>query len=58
MEMNQKATRESLPPVDNNVPDCKCDEGAALRCIKQQVGENRYPINSREAERKTHGPNN
>jgi len=48
----------ALPPVDNNVPDAKCDEGAHKRCVDQQVGENRYPINSHEADHKTHGPNN
>lgn len=48
----------ALPPVDNNVPAAKCEEGAAVRCARQQTGENRYPINSRAAEEKTHGPNN
>lgn len=34
------------------------EKGAADRCAKKQTGENRFPINSHEAEHKTHGPNN
>lgn len=48
----------ALPPVDNSVPDAKCEPGTAVRCAKEQTGENRYPMNSHVAEKKEHGPNN
>jgi len=48
----------ALPPVNNEVPDAKCEEGAAVRCARQQTGENRYPINQHEADEHHHGPNN
>lgn len=55
---SQSESRTSLPPVDNNVPAAKAEEGTAVRCARQQTGENRYPINSHEESHKTHGPNN
>jgi hypothetical protein len=54
----QPECRTALPPVNNEVPAAKVDVGAAIRCAKQQTGENRYPINSHEETKKTHGPNN
>lgn len=47
----------ALPPVQQ-VVDAKEEPGTTVRCAKQQTGENRYPINSHEAEEKHHGPNN
>ena len=47
----------ALPPAQE-VKDAKCEEGTAVRLAKQQTGLNRYPINSHEADHKTHGPNN
>ncbi len=58
-EHDQKPTRVGVPAVDTHVqPEAPCEKGAAVRCAKQQTGLNRYPINSHEADHKTHGPNN
>jgi hypothetical protein len=54
----QKECRDSLPPVNNDVPAAKVVKGKALECVRQQVGENRYPINSHVGEKKEFGPNN
>lgn len=35
-----------LPPVDNNVGHATATPGVAKKCADQQVGENRYPLNS------------
>lgn len=55
---SQPEGRMGLPPVDNNVGEAKEDKGATLRCVKKQVGENRYPINSHVEEKKEYGSNN
>ncbi len=55
---SQPEGRTGLPPVDNSVLAAKDAPGTTVRCAKIQTGENRYPINSHEAEHKTHGPNN
>jgi hypothetical protein len=54
----QKENRDSLPPVDNKVPAAKEEKGKTLECVRQQVGENRYPINSHVGEKKEFGSNN
>jgi hypothetical protein len=48
----------ALPPVNNSVPDAKCEEGTCVRLGKQQRGLNRYPINEHVEKHKSHGPNN
>jgi hypothetical protein len=55
---SQPESRTSLPPVDNDVSEAKEDKGAHKRCADEQIGLNRYPINTHEEEKKTHGPNN
>lgn len=54
----QPAGRASLPPVDNNVGAAKEDKGKTLECVRQQVGDNRYPINSHVGKIKQFGSNN
>jgi hypothetical protein len=52
-------TRVGVPAEDKHVQASPTiEKGAAVRLAKQQTGENRYPINSHEANHKTHGPNN
>ncbi|VVB52088.1 Uncharacterised protein [uncultured archaeon] len=53
----QPECRESLPPSEA-VKVAEAEKGAAVRCAKQQVGENRYPINSHVEDHKSFGPNN
>lgn len=48
----------ALPPVDNNLPDAKDHPGTAVKCAKDQTGENRLPLNSHVRETKQFGPNN
>lgn len=45
-------------PKASAVEEAKVEKGAAVRCAKQQTGENRFPINSHVAEKKEFGPNN
>jgi hypothetical protein len=45
----QPEGRKVLPPVNNSCPDAKCEEGVAKKCADQQVGENRYYLNSHVA---------
>ena len=54
---SQPETRKGLPPSEA-VKEATEDKGAHRRCVKQQVGENRYPINSHVEEKKEYGPNN
>jgi hypothetical protein len=54
---SQPEGRKSLPPA-SAVEDAKEVKGAAVRCAKQQTGENRYPINSHVETKKEFGPNN
>ena len=54
----QPECRTSLPPVDNNVGAAKEVKGKTLECVRQQTGENRYPINNYDYEKSSHGPNN
>ena len=46
-----------LPPVET-AKDAEVKSGVAKRCADQQVGENRLPINSYEADCKSQGSNN
>ncbi len=55
---SQPEGRTALSPVNNNVEAAKEVKGKTLECVRQQVGENRYPINSHVAEKKEFGPNN
>jgi len=55
---SQPEGRTGLPPADNNVEAAKEDKGKTLECVRQQVGENRYAINSHVAAKKEFGPNN
>lgn len=54
----QPECRESLPPVDNDVKAATADKGKTLECVKTQVGDNRYAINTHVAEKKEFGSNN
>jgi hypothetical protein len=45
---NQKPTRTNLPPTDNNVAGAPHEEGVALRCVRQQMGDNRMYLNKKE----------
>jgi hypothetical protein len=47
----------ATPPVQQ-VEQAKDNPGTAVRLAKQQTGENRYPINSYDYEKSSHGPNN
>lgn len=53
----QPECRTSLPPAQA-VTEAKAEPGTAVRCAKEQTGQNRYPINSHVAEKKEFGPNN
>ena len=53
MEMNQKPTRTSLPPVDNTVGEAKEDKGAYRRCMIQQTESNRKYLNKHEEQKNT-----
>lgn len=54
---SQPEGRAGLPPVVG-VKDAEVEPGVAVKCAKQQTGENRYPINSYVEKCKEHGPNN
>jgi len=53
----QPEGRAGLPPV-TPLGEVKEEKGVAIECTRHQTGLNRYPINSHEADHKTHGPNN
>ncbi len=53
----QPEGRAGLPPAEA-VSEAQVEKGVAVRCAKEQTGENRYPINQHEQEHHTHGPNN
>lgn len=55
---SQPEGRASLPPVNNDVPAAKADEGAHARAVKVQLGENLKPLNSHVKESQQYGPNN
>lgn len=47
----------SLPP-SQAVATAEVQKGAAVRCAKDQTGENRLPLNSHVRDHKQFGPNN
>lgn len=57
-----KAPTEGYPgralPKSSEVTEAKVEKGVAVKCAKQQTGENRYPINSHVEQKKEFGPNN
>ena len=59
---NSEAHAEGYPgrkvPPTCTVEDVKEEKGVAIECTRHQTGMNRYPINTEEEKRKTHGPNN
>lgn len=58
-EHDQKPTRVGVPAEDKHVQaEVPCEKGAAVRLAKEQTGLNRYPINSYDYEKSSHGPNN
>lgn len=46
-----------LPPV-SQVTTAKEEKGVAVKCARQQTGQNRYAINSHVEAKKEFGPNN
>ena len=57
IETQSDGQGRALPPA-TAVTEAKEETGVAAKCIKEQVGENRYAINSHVAEKKEFGPNN
>lgn len=53
----QPEGRAGLPPVVG-VKDAECEPGTTIKCVKEQTGENRYPMNSHIEKKKEFGPNN
>jgi len=45
-------------PKSEAVTEAKVEKGVAVKCAKQQTGENRYPINSHVEKKLEFGPNN
>lgn len=62
MSENTQAHAAGYPgralPKASAVETAKVEPGVAVRCAKEQTGENRYPINSHVESKKEFGPNN
>jgi hypothetical protein len=55
----QPEGRKALPPVNNNIPKAEVKPDSYVQKLTDdQLGMNRYPINTNEEKHKTHGPNN
>ena len=57
IETQSDGQSRALPKLEA-VTEAKEEKGVTTKCVKEQVGENRYAINSHVAEKKEYGPNN